>query len=93
MSDRYKHGARPVAARLVTTLGMASRIPLTAQRGTAVAEGVLPKLAKTEVAERLPSDPTELLTAEQQRELSEDLAKLADLRRDAETDSGSLRLA
>lgn len=41
-------------------------------------ESVLPKLAKTELTEALPADPTELLTDEQQRELSNDLAQLAE---------------
>jgi hypothetical protein len=56
-------------------------------------EPVLPKLSTDETTAQLPSDPTSLLTSDQQKELAEDLAKLARLRRDAETASASLRLA
>ena len=56
-------------------------------------EAVLPKLTRDETTAQLPSDPTALLSSEQQKELTDDLAKLARLRRDAETASGSLRLA
>ena len=56
-------------------------------------EPVLPKLTRDETTIGLPSDPTALLTGDQQKDLSEGLAKLARLRRDAETASGSLRLA
>jgi hypothetical protein len=80
-------------ARLVVAAVDPSRIPPSARRGTGMAEPVLPKLAKTDVVEQLPSDPTELLSEDEQRQLSSDLAKLAGTRRDAETDSGSLRLA
>lgn len=56
-------------------------------------DAVLPKLTPDEMTSLLPSDPTALLTSEQQKELTEDLARLAQLRRDAESASGNLRLA
>lgn len=56
-------------------------------------EQVLPKASTDEMSQRLPADPTELLTDAQQRKLEDDLARLARLRRDAEATSGSLRLA
>lgn len=56
-------------------------------------DAVLPKLTPDETTAHLPSDPTALLTSDQQKELTDDLAKLARLRRDAETASGSLKLA
>lgn len=56
-------------------------------------EAVLPKLTKDETTAQLPADPTELLTPEQRKELTDDLAGLARQRRDVETASGSLRLA
>lgn len=54
---------------------------------------VLPQLSTDETTARLPSNPNDLLSPEEQRELTQDLAKLAELRRDAETASASLRLA
>jgi hypothetical protein len=57
------------------------------------AEAVLPRLSTDQTTEQLPADPHELLSAAEQQELAEDLAKLAELRRDAETESASLRLA
>lgn len=56
-------------------------------------EAVLPRLSTDDTTAQLPSDPNELLSPAEQRELTEDLAKLAELRRDAETASASLRLA
>lgn len=58
-----------------------------------MSEAVLPRLTPDETTMHLPSDPARLLTDDQQKELADDLAKLARLRRDAETASGSLRLA
>lgn len=58
-----------------------------------MSEKVLPEITKDEMSNLLPADPTELLSDEQQRKLEEDLSRLARLRRDAETTSGSLRLA
>lgn len=54
---------------------------------------VLPQLSPDETTARLPSNPIDLLSHEEQGELTRDLAKLAELRRDAETASASLRLA
>jgi hypothetical protein len=54
---------------------------------------VLPELSSTEKVASLPPDPNDMLTAEERRQLATDLVKLATLRRDAETASGSLRLA
>ena len=56
-------------------------------------EAVLPPLSTDETTAQLPSDPKALLSPAEQQELTEDLAKLAQLRRDAETSSASLRLA
>lgn len=58
-----------------------------------MSDAVLPKLSRDEMTSALPSDPTGLLTSDQQQELNDDLAKLANLRRDTEISSGSLRLA
>ena len=58
-----------------------------------MSEAVLPELEKDETTRRLPPDPRALLTRDQQKELADDLAELARLRRDAEQASGSLRLA
>lgn len=63
------------------------------EREAPMPDAVLPKLTRDGATARLPSDPTALLTSNQQEELTHDLAKLAQLRRDAETASGSLRLA
>ncbi len=57
------------------------------------ADTVLPDLATNESVASLPKDPNEMLSAEERRQLATDLIKLAILRRDAETASGSLRLA
>lgn len=54
---------------------------------------VLPRLSTDSTTAQLPSDPNQLLSQSEQRELTEDLAKLAELRRDAESASASLRLA
>ncbi|BBX95626.1 hypothetical protein [Mycobacterium lacus] len=56
-------------------------------------EAVLPQLSTDNTTAQLPSDPNDLLSPAEQQELTEDLAKLAELRRDAETASASLRLA
>jgi hypothetical protein len=56
-------------------------------------EAVLPRLSTDDTTAQLPSDPNKLLSPAEQQELTEDLAKLAELRRDAETESASLRLA
>lgn len=56
-------------------------------------EQVFPEVTEDEMSQVLPADPTELLTHEQQKKLEDDLARLARLRRDVETTSGSLRLA
>lgn len=45
------------------------------------------------MTERLPADPTALLSDSERRDLAEALARLAKLRRDAELESGNLRLA
>jgi hypothetical protein len=63
------------------------------RRGFTMPEAVLPKLTQDENTRSLPSDPTALLTGDQQKRLAEDLAELARSRRDAETASASLRLA
>src|SRR3546814_7139136 len=63
------------------------------EREAPMPEAVLPKLTRDEATAQLPSDPTALLTSEQQRELTDDLAKIARQRRDAETASAHLRLA
>jgi len=54
---------------------------------------VLPELSSNEKVAYLPEDPNDMLTAEERSQLATDLIKLATLRRDAETASGSLRLA
>jgi hypothetical protein len=56
-------------------------------------EGVLPRLATDQTTARLPSDPNKLLTTGEHKNLASDLAKLAETRREAETESASLRLA
>jgi hypothetical protein len=58
-----------------------------------MSEAVLPRLSTDDTTAQLPSDPRALLSAAEQQELTEDLAKLAQVRRDAETASASLRLA
>lgn len=58
-----------------------------------MSEAVLPKLSTSEATAHLPSDPNELLSTEEQQELTTALAELARVRRDAETASASLRLA
>jgi hypothetical protein len=58
-----------------------------------MSEAVLPRLSADDMTAQLPADPKKLLSPKEQRELTEDLAKLAELRRDAETASASLRLA
>lgn len=56
-------------------------------------ESVLPKLTTDQRTQQLPADPRGLLTQDQHQQLHEDLSRLAKLRRDAETTSGSLKLA
>jgi hypothetical protein len=56
-------------------------------------KAVLPQLSTDDTTAQLPSDPNDLLSPAEQQELTQDLAKLAELRRDAETASASLRLA
>lgn len=63
------------------------------EKRTPMPEQVLPKVTKDEMSRLLPADPTKLLTDAQRKELEDDLARLARLRRDAEATSGSLRLA
>jgi len=58
-----------------------------------VADTVLPDLTTSSETASLPEDPNDMLSADERRQLVSDLAKLATLRRDAETASGSLRLA
>jgi hypothetical protein len=58
-----------------------------------MSQPVLPPLSSDSVTAQLPEDPSELLTGDERRELDEDLAQLAQLRREAETASASLRLA
>jgi hypothetical protein len=54
---------------------------------------VLPKVAREELSDFLPPDPSSLLSEDQRKDLDDALARLARQRRDAETTSGSLRLA
>jgi hypothetical protein len=61
--------------------------------GSLAADAVLPELSSNEKVASLPEDPNDMLTVEERRQLVTDLIKLATLRRDAETASGSLRLA
>jgi hypothetical protein len=56
-------------------------------------KSVLPKLTANSTSAQLPVDPTALLSDEDKEQLDEDLARLARLRRDAETVSGNLKLA
>lgn len=72
-----------------------ARLDATVDRpgGTLPADTVLPDLSSNEKVASLPEDPNDMLTAEERRQLASDLIKLATLRRDAETASGSLRLA
>ena len=58
-----------------------------------MSESVLPPLASDSVTDQLPDDPSDLLSSDERRELDADLAQLAQLRREAETASASLRLA
>lgn len=58
-----------------------------------MAEAMLPRLMLDQIARELPSDPATLLTSEQHTALAQALADMARLRRDAETSSGTLRLA
>lgn len=58
-----------------------------------MSKAVLPQLSTNDTTAQLPSNPNDLLSASEKHKLNEDLAKLADLRRDAETASASLRLA
>jgi hypothetical protein len=58
-----------------------------------MSEAVLPPLPTDDTTAQLPSNPNALLSQEEQQRLAEDLAKLAELRRDTETASASLRLA
>jgi hypothetical protein len=63
------------------------------EREDLMSNAVLPPLTTDDTTSQLPSDPNDLLSAAEQQELAKDLAKLAELRRDAETASASLRLA
>lgn len=56
-------------------------------------DSVLPPLSSDPVTSQLPDNPSDLLSRDERRELRDDLAQLARLRRDAETASASLRLA
>jgi len=58
-----------------------------------MSETVLPKLPTDDIAAQLPTDPAELLSPDEKEQLQDYLARLVRLRRDAETASGSLRLA
>jgi len=58
-----------------------------------MSETVLPPLSPDSVTDNLPPDPNDLLTGAERRQLDDDLAQLAQLRREAETASASLRLA
>ena len=58
-----------------------------------VSETVLPPLSPDSVTDKLPRDPSDLLTGDERHQLDDDLAQLAQLRREAETASASLRLA
>ncbi len=58
-----------------------------------MSEAVLPRLTTDNAIAQLPSDPKDLLTPTEHQALKDDLARLARLRRDAETASASLRLA
>lgn len=66
---------------------------IAGEREYLMPEAVLPRLSTDHTTAQLPSDPNDLLSPAEQQELTEDLAKLAELRRDAETASASLRLA
>lgn len=57
-----------------------------------MSEAVLPRLVPDQVTAQLPGNPSQLLTTREWQKLAEDLAELAELRRDAETSSASLRL-
>ena len=54
---------------------------------------VLPSLEHNETTSQLPDDPNELLTQDQHRELNEGLARIAEVRRNAEASSANLRMA
>lgn len=59
-----------------------------------MSKAVLPQLSTNDTTAQLPSNPNDLLSASEKHKLNDvSLAKLADLRRDAETASASLRLA
>jgi len=62
-------------------------------REVVVADSVLPDLTTDSKTDSLPEDPNDMLSTDERRQLASDLRKLATLRRDAETASGSLRLA
>ena len=66
---------------------------VTREMETPMTEAVLPRLSTDDTTAQLPSDPKQLLSAAERQELAEGLARLAELRRDAETASASLRLA
>lgn len=65
----------------------------TETRRRPMSETVLPHLFIDHATAQLPSDPNDLLSPAEHEALADDLAKLARLRRDAETASASLRLA
>ena len=65
----------------------------TPARRNQMSQAVLPRLHPDRAPAQLPGNPNQLLTPVEQRKLAEDLAELAELRRDAETASASLRLA
>jgi len=71
----------------------AARFAVQEGIGVEVADAVLPDLTSSSGTESLPEDPNDMLSVDERRQLASDLAKLATLRRDAETASGSLRLA
>lgn len=66
---------------------------VTEERESPMSGAVLPRLSTDDTTAQLPANPNHLLSSKEQQRLSEGLAKLAELRRDAETDSASLRLA
>jgi hypothetical protein len=92
---RATTSATRVAAKDVSKecLHVLSSKNATQEREIQMPEAVLPRLSTNDTTAQLPSDPNDLLSAAEHHELTEDLAKLADLRRDAETESASLRLA
>lgn len=91
-----KHETQDLLARYLPAMSRSRKTAISDdhdETGAGMYESVLPQLPTDEVSSQLPVDPAALLSADELADLRHGLTKLAKLRRDAETSSGSLRLA